>query len=298
MKITILGNNSALPAYGRNPTAQVVQIANEILLLDCGEGTQMRLKLYEIKSQRINHIFISHAHGDHYFGLVALISSMSLLGRTNKLFLYCNEFIKQVIDLQLQWDLGFQIEYVFLKENEEKVLISNEQFEVRCFPVFHSVATHGFYFLEKNRKRRLLPEKVQEFEIPQYFYKQLTSGLDYVDKNGVTIKNEWVTLEGLSDKSYAFAADTIFNVDICKYFMHTDLLYHETTYLKVDEAKAKLRFHSTAHQAACIARQADCKQLIIGHFSSKYKDLNPFLTEAKEVFENTALALEGITFVV
>ncbi|MCZ2140498.1 MAG: ribonuclease Z, partial [Bacteroidia bacterium] len=286
----------ALPAYGRNPTAQIVQLENEIILVDCGEGTQMRIAQYGFKGIRINHIFISHCHGDHYFGLVALISSMSLLGRINKLHLYCPEFIKEVIDFQLQWDLGFEIEYHFLKEGIAELLLNESKYEVHCFPVYHSIPTHGFLFLEKKRKRILLPEKLREYEIPKYYYSKLTDGFDYEDAYGNIIKNEWVTSEGHPDKSYAYTADTLFNTDICKYFMNVDLLYHESTYLQNDEQKAGLRFHSTAKQAAEIAKYANCNQLIIGHFSSRYKDLSPFLLEAKPVFEKTQLALEGLEF--
>ncbi len=296
MKVTILGNNSALPAYGRNPTAQIVQIENEILLIDCGEGTQMRIAQYGFKAMRINHIFISHQHGDHFFGLVALISSMSLLGRTNTLFIYCNPFIKEVIEFQLQWDLGFEIIYDFLNEGEAKLLLNESKFEVRSFPVFHSIPTHGFIFSEKKRKRILLPEQLTKYEIPKYFYSKLTDGFDFKDKDGNIIKNEWVTNKGNANKSYAYTADTVFDKEICQYFIDVDLLYHETTYLQNEIEKAKSRYHSTAMQAAEIAITAHAKKLIIGHFSSRYKDLSPFLSEAQTVFEPTELALEGITF--
>lgn len=296
MKVTILGNNSALPAYGRYPTAQVVDISDQLFLMDCGEGTQMRMQQYGIRSQRISHIFISHAHGDHYFGLVGYISSMSLLGRQKKLYIYCNAFIKKVVDLQLPWNLGFEIEYRLLEEAESGVLLMHEKYEVSCFPVYHSVPTHGFIFSEKKRKRILLPDKLMEFKIPKYFYVKLTEGEDYITKSGITISNESLTLPGHPDKRYAFTADTRYNDDICTNIKGVDLLYHESTYLHENLEKAIERFHSTAQEAALIARQAECKKLIIGHFSSKYKELQPFLDEAKGVFTNTELALEGEVF--
>lgn len=296
MKITIIGNGSALPAYGRFPTAQVIEINQQLFLIDCGEGTQMRMKQFDIKSMRINHLFISHAHGDHYFGLVGLISSMALLGREKKLYIYCNAFIKKVIDLQIPWNLSFEIEYRFIAEGEHALLVQHEKYEVSCFPVNHSVPTHGFLFVEKKRKRILLPDKVKQYEIPTYFYSKLTEGEDYIDKYQQVIQNEWVTTEGNPYKKYAFCADTIFNPEICKYIHGVDLLYHETTYLQDNLLKAKERYHSTAIEAATIAKMADCKHLIIGHFSSKYKDILPFQEEARSIFEHTDLALEGEVF--
>ncbi len=296
MKITILGNNSALPAYGRYPTSQVIEISEQLFLMDCGEGAQMRMKEFGIRGFRINHIFISHAHGDHYFGLVGFISSMALAGRTQKLFIYCTPFIKDVIELQIPWSLGFEIEYRFLQENEEAVLLTHEKYEISCFPVYHSIPTHGFLFVEKKRKRILLPEKARQYEIPKYFYSNLTNGEDYTGKNNRVIQNELVTTAGLPFKKYAFCADTAFNTTICKYIYEADLVYHESTYLQENIHKAKERLHSTAMEAAEIAREAQCKKLIIGHFSSKYKNLAPFKEEARSIFQNTDLALEGEVF--
>ena len=296
MKVTILGNNSALPAYGRNPTAQIVNINEQLFLIDCGEGTQMRMQLYNIRSHKINHIFISHCHGDHYFGLVGFVSSMSLLGREKKLHIYCNSFIKKVIEIQLPFHLGFEIEYIFLDEKENELLVNNEKFEIHCFKVKHSVPTHGFLFIEKKRKRILIPEKLKELEIPTYFYSKLTDGENYVDKYGNEILNETVTKEGLPWKKYAFCADTIFYPEMNNYIHDVNLLYHESTYLQDNIEKATTRFHSTAKQAAETAKIVGTKKLIIGHFSSKYKGLDSFKEEAKSIFENTDLALEGLTF--
>jgi ribonuclease Z len=296
MKVTILGNNSALPAYGRFPTAQVVDINEQLFLMDCGEGTQMRMQQFGIRSQRINHIFISHAHGDHYFGLVGFISSMALMGRERTLFVYCTAVVKSVIELQIPWQLSFEIVYHLLQENETALLLQHDKYEVHCFPVYHSIPTHGFLFTEKKRKRILLPEKLKEYEVPKYFYSRLTEGEDYVGRDGQVISNDWVTMPGLPAKKYAFCADTVFNIEICTHFMGADLVYHEATYLQDNLQKAKDRLHSTAMEAATIAKTAECKRLIIGHFSSKYKDLLPFKEEARSVFLNTDLALEGELF--
>lgn len=296
MKITILGNNSASPAYGRFPTSQIVTINQHHLLVDCGEGAQMKMNLYKLNHSKISNIFISHSHGDHYFGLVGLLSSMSLLGRKNKLNIFCTPFIKSVIDLQLPWELGFELNYFFLKENESEILIDNDKMQVKSFPVFHSVPTHGFLFTEKNRIRILLPEKVKKYNIPKYYYSKLTSGEDFIDNDGSIIKNTEVTTIGNPSKMYAYCADTVFDISICNYFLNADLIYHETTYLHQDIEKATNRMHTTTLQAATIAKNANCKQLIIGHFSSKYKNLELFKEECKTLFENTEIAHEGMTF--
>lgn len=296
MKITILGNNSALPAHNRYPTAQVIEIGQHYFLMDCGEGAQMRMQFYGLKASRIKHIFISHIHGDHYLGLVGLISSMSLLGREKALYIYCPLEIKVIVDMQINWPLGFELHFMIMEPNTRKVLIETDTYAVRCFPVYHSMPTHGFVFTEKKRKRKLLPEKLKEFEIPVYFYNRLTEGEDYQAKNGDWIKNEWVTTSGQPPKNYVFAADTIYTPSICADFMHADILYHESTYLEEHHVKAADRFHSTAKQAALIAKQANVNKLLLGHFSSKYKELHSFLQEASEVFDNVEIAEEGKTF--
>lgn len=296
MKITILGNNSALPAYGRFPTAQVIEMNEQLFLMDCGEGAQMRMQQFGIRHMRINHIFISHMHGDHFYGLVGYISSLSLWGRQKEMYLFCPADIKKVLESQLKWALGFEIIYRIIEEGERAVLVNDDKFEISCFPVYHSVPTHGFKFSEKKRKRILLPEKVREYEIPAYFYKNLCNGEDYAAMDGRFVKNELVTLPGHHGKVYAYCADTRYAPEICPDIMCADLIYHESTYLENDQQKATERFHSTAKEAAAIAKEAQVGQLLLGHFSSKYKELEPFLEEAKPVFENVELALEGMEF--
>jgi ribonuclease Z len=296
MKVTILGNNSALPAHGRYPTAQIVEINEMPLLIDCGEGTQMRMQQFGIKSSRINHIFISHIHGDHYLGLVGFISSLSLLGRQRTLYVYCPAEIKDYVMMQLPWSLGFYIEFRIIAEDECGVLVDTAKFSVSCFPVTHSVPTHGFLVIEKKRKRVLDLARLREFEIPKYYYSKLTEGEDYTKTMGEVIKNEWVTLPGPKPKKYAYCADTLYTEDILPHIQGVDLLYHESTYLSANKEKALLRMHSTAEQAAQIASLAKVGKLLIGHFSSKYKELEPFLEEAEIVFKPTYLAIEGHTF--
>ncbi len=293
MKITILGNNSALPAYGRFPTAQVIELGGQLMLMDCGEGTQMRMQQFGVRSARIHHIFISHAHGDHYFGLIGFISSLALLGRTAPLYVYCPASVKHAIDCQLDWDTGFLIHYHLLEEGMRGLLLDEEKYAVACFPVYHSIPTLGFLFTERKRKRVLNPAKVQEYEVPKYYYPKLTAGDDYISRTGDVVKNEWVTEPGLPEKRYAFCADTRYAPEIVDDIKGVDVLYHESTYLEASKEKAQLRMHATAKEAGEIARLAGVKRLWLGHFSSKYKDLSPFLEEARQEFHEVELAIEG-----
>ncbi len=296
MKLTILGNNSALPAYGRHPTAQLLEVNQQFHLIDCGEGTQMQLQLYGLSPFKIRCIYISHLHGDHYFGLVGLLSSLSLLGRTQELDLFGPPELKQIIDIQLVWELGYPLNFHALNFQESIPIVEHKAVEVISFPVKHSIPTCGFQFIERKRKRILLPEKVREFEVPKYFYSKLTEGADYIKADGTIIANETLTLPGSVPKKYVYAADTQFLPELKQYFLDADVLYHETTYLQSDTAKAHLRMHATTVEAAEMALNSGVKKLLIGHFSSKYKDLSPFLEEAQTIFANTELALEGTTF--
>jgi ribonuclease Z len=296
MQVLILGSNSATPAYGRFPTSQVVTIKEQNYLVDCGEGAQMRMQDFKVKRSRINHVFISHMHGDHYFGLIGFLNSLALNGRNKELHLYCPKELKAIIDIQLMWALPYEIIYHFLIEEETQILLDNSQVCVTAFPVAHSIPTHGFLFIEKERKRKLLPEELRKYEVPKYFYSRLSEGEDYTQKNGEVIKNEWVTTNGKKDKSYAYTADTAPHKKYEAIIKNVDLLYHESTYTELHLDKAIDRGHSTSRQAAEVALKAAVKQLIIGHFSSRYEDVSGMLVEAKSIFKETALALEGSVF--
>jgi ribonuclease Z len=296
MKLTILGNNSALPAYGRHPTAQLLEVNQQFHLIDCGEGTQMQLQIFGFSPFKIRCIYISHLHGDHYFGLVGLLSSLSLLGRTQELDLFGPPELKQILDIQLVWELGYPLNFHSLNFQESITIVDHKAVEVISFPVKHSVPTCGFQFIERKRKRILLPEKAREFEVPKYFYTKLTEGTDYIKADGTVVSNEHLTLPGSVPKKYVYAADTQFLPELKQYFADADVLYHETTYLQADTSKAHLRMHATTVEAAEMALNSGVRKLLIGHFSSKYKDLSPFLEEAQSIFANTELALEGTTF--
>ncbi|MFY7964916.1 MAG: ribonuclease Z [Chitinophagaceae bacterium] len=295
--VTILGNNSALPAFDRHPTAQVVTLNDQALLIDCGEGTQMQIARYKIRRSKINYIFISHLHGDHYFGLIGLLTTMGLLGRENELNLFGPKGLDEIIAIQLKVAntvLPFKLNFTPLEK--DGILVNNKKFQVECFATQHRVECYGFIVREKKQPRKIDKEKVLKYEIPTAYYESLKVGKDYERKDGSIVKNEWVTVANSLAKSYAFCADTIYDETIANKVQGVDVIYHETTYLKDLNERAAMRFHSTTVQAASIAKLANTNRLLIGHFSSKYEELDQFLIEAREVFPNTDLAVEGISF--
>lgn len=297
LSVTILGNNSAIPAHGRNPTSQVLQTQDESYLIDCGEGTQQQLMKYKVRRKRINHIFISHLHGDHYFGLIGLLTSMGLMGRINDLHLHAPPLLQEIINLQLKAaDTILPYTIYFHPLGDECQIANDKKITVECIKVNHRIECWGFIFREKKNPRSIDPEKVKAYEIPAAYYESLQKGADYTNKKGTIIPNEELTIAAVLPKSYAYCADTVYDETIIDKIKNVDLLYHEATYLKNLTERAAQRFHSTTEQAATIAKKANAKKLIIGHFSSKYEVLDEFLKEAAEVFPNTELALEGICY--
>jgi ribonuclease Z len=297
LAVTILGNNSAVPAFDRHPTSQVVTMDGDNFLVDCGEGTQIQMIKYRIRRSRISHIFISHLHGDHYFGLIGLINSFGLLNHLQDLHIYAPAPLQQIIEWQLKVAntiLPYQL--FFHTIDKQEVLLNEEEIVVKCFPTNHRIECYGFSFHAKKGKRKLIPEKAGEYEIPVSFYEKLKEGEDYLKKNGELVKNEWVTEEGPPGKTYVYCADTKYDESIIPHISDADLIYHETTYLDALQQRAIDRFHSTTKQAALIAKKANVKKLLIGHFSSKYDTLEEFETEAREVFLNTEIAMEGVTY--
>ena len=295
--VTILGNNSAVPAFNRHPTSQVVTIDGNNYLVDCGEGTQIQLINYKIRRSKISHIFISHLHGDHYFGLIGLINSFNLLSHQQELHVYGPSPLKEIIDLQLKVADSTMCYPLHIHHiTEAATLIDNEKLTVKCFRTNHRIECYGFSFEQKKQPRKLLQEKAKEYEIPATFYDRLKNGEDYTKKDGTVINNELVT--GIADpgKKYAFCADTKYDESLITHIQGANMIYHETTYLDNLRDRAELRFHSTTKQAAALAKKAGVKKLLIGHFSSKYDTLEEFESEAREVFPNTELALEGVCF--
>lgn len=295
--VTILGNNSAIPAHNRHPTAQVLQTADHTMLIDCGEGTQMQMSTYKIKRNKINHIFISHLHGDHYFGLIGLLNSLALNNRTNDLHIYAPEKLQAVIRLQMEVSgADFPYRLYFSNLEKEEIIFEDKKLSVECFKVNHRIECWGFIFREKKNLRKIDIGKVNEYHVPKTFFENLHDGEDYINGKNELIKNEILTVAAEPPESYAYCADTAFYEPIAEKIKGVNLVYHESTYLDEHSKKAGARFHSTSKQAALIAKKAGAKKLLLGHFSSQYETLDEFKNEACEVFENTEIAEEGACY--
>lgn len=299
--VTILGNNSALPAHGRHPTAQVVTFHDRQYLVDCGEGTQMQMTAYRVRRSRINHVFISHLHGDHYFGLIGLLNSYGLQNRIHPLDIYGPPALEGIIGIQLEsahTRLPFPVRFNPVEPQKHTVLLEEEDLVVEAFPTDHRIPCFGFLFRQLHRKRKLLPEQAMERGIPPSFFQRLQEGDDYLDEKGERIPNALVTGEPPPAKRYAFCADTRYDEKLLSYIQGCDLIYHETTYLNDQAEKAVNRYHSTSVQAAALAARAGAGRLLIGHFSSQYESTAQFLQECLPVFPCTELSREGVTYLV
>lgn len=299
MKLTILGCYAATPRSLTNPTSQVLNIKNHMFLIDCGEGTQVQLRKNKVKFAKIEHIFISHLHGDHFYGLIGLISTFMLLGREKALHVYGPKGIKEVILLQLKlskaWT-SYPLHFHELENDEAEVIYEDDSVSVETIPLIHRVYTNGFLFKEKPKDRKLLIEKAHEFQIDVTLFRSLKKGKDVVAETGEIIPNNWVTEAPEPPKSYAFCSDTLYNEAIVPQIKNTTILYHESTFLDKQNAITDHTKHSTAKEAATIAKLACVDQLILGHYSTRYKDISVFKEEAEEVFPNVLLAEDGKSF--
>ncbi len=293
IKLTILGFNSAVPKQNSAPTSQLLEISNRLFLIDCGEGTQIQLRNAKAKFSRINHIFISHLHGDHVFGLIGLISTFQLLGKETPLYIFGPKGIQDFIMNQLkhtQARCSFELKFKELKSKESELIFEDDKVEVYTIPLDHRIYTNGYLFKEKVKPRRLNIQAVKKFpEIEVCDYNNLKNGKDYVLSNGEVIPNEKLTFDPPRSLSYAFCSDTRYKPDIVPMIKNVDLLYHEATFLDELKEMAVYTGHSTAKEAAMIAKQANAGQLIIGHFSNRYNDFRVLKAEASEIFENTIL---------
>jgi ribonuclease Z len=300
-EVTILGSSSATPIFNRNPSAQALNISDHLYLIDCGEGTQQQMLRFDVKPGRIDHIFISHLHGDHYLGLVGLLSSMHLNGRTKSLKLFCPPELKEIIDLQLKYSetvLQFEIEYHFTQPEKPEIILENQDIIVESIPLDHRIPCTGFLFRQKKRLRKLIKEKIEELGIPLEYFSAIKKGADYTAPNGTIYKNADITIDSGQPKTYAYCSDTQYNQNYFKQISNADMLYHEATFMNNMLARAQSTHHTTAAQAAEIALITNAKRLLIGHFSARYKTLNELLEEAQSIFPETELALEGKTFVI
>jgi len=298
-EISILGSSSATPIYQRHPTAQVLNIHERLFLVDCGEGTLIQMNRYKIKFHRINHIFISHLHGDHYLGLMGLISTMHLQGRTTLLHIYAPPELKEIVEIQLTYSetaLRYPVEFHSLDSKKAAVIYEDEDLEIKTIILNHRIPCTGFLFREKPRMRKLLKEELEKFQVPVEFFQNLKNGEDYVDPDGSVIPNSSLTSDPRPARSYAFCSDTKYDERLIPVLRDIDLLYHEATFMNDKASRAEETFHSTAEQAATMALKSTVKRLIIGHFSARYKNLYPLLEEAKVVFPQTTLAMEGDRF--
>lgn len=299
MKLTILGCYSATPRTNTHPTSQVLEIKNHLFLIDCGEGTQVQLRRYKVKFSRIKYIFISHLHGDHFFGLVGLISTFRLLTREADLHIYGPKGIKEIITLQMKLADSWTNYKLFFHELESKsseLIYEDENVEVYTVPLNHRVYTNGFLFKEKPGERKLDIQAAENANINVAYYRKLKQGFDVKNEEGKLIKNKTVTQEGNKPKSYAFCSDTMYSETIVPLIKNATVLYHESTFLEKNRTLAAPTKHSTAKEAATIAKMANVETLILGHYSTRYNDISLFKQEAQVIFNNVELAEDGKVF--
>lgn len=299
MNLTILGCYAATPRTLTNPTSQVLEIRNQHFLIDCGEGTQVQLRKQKIKFTKINRVFISHLHGDHFYGLIGLISTFSLLNRANELHIYGPKGIKEIIQLQLRLSESwpkFDLIFHDLTSKESQVLYEDDQVRIHSFPLKHRVYTNGFLFQEKPAERKLDMNAVLNYEIDSCYYQNIKNGKDITLDDGRVIPNSSLSFDPPATKSYAYCSDTKYTESIIPYIQDATVLYHESTFLESEEALAKKTMHATAKQAAFIAQKAGVGQLILGHYSTRYANIELFKQEAQAHFEAVLLANDGVRF--
>ncbi len=300
MKLTILGCNSGVPRENSQTTSQIIEIGNSLFLIDCGEGTQNQIRKQKIKFSRIKQVFISHLHGDHFFGLIGLISSFRLLGRSSNLDIYGPKGIKEIITLQLKYSqswTNYQITFHELSSLESELIYENDFIRVFTIPLKHRIYTNGFLFKEKKGLRKINIDMVNKYNISTSDFENLKKGKDLILDDENIINNELITLPPSKPMSYAFCSDTSYHEDLVDIITGVDVLYHESTFLNIHQELAKLTKHSTASDAAKIAKKSKIKNLILGHFSARYRDKKDFLNEAKVHFENVELAEDGKIFI-
>jgi ribonuclease Z len=300
LNLTILGCHSATPRVNAYPTAQYLEINNCHFLIDCGEGTQRQMRKYKVGFSKIDHIFISHLHGDHFYGLVGLLSTFGILNREKELHVYGPKGIKKATLLLLKISHShakYSIVFHELESKDSELIYGNDRVTVKTIPLNHRVYTNGYLFEEKEKPRKLHMDNISNYEeIGRADYLNIKAGRDVTLSTGEVVPNDELTLPPKKSVSYAFCSDTVYKPDIVPIIKNVDLLYHEATFLDDRQDLAKKTKHATSKQAAQIAKDANAKQLVIGHYSGRYKDISLFQKEAQEVFEQTELAVPGKTF--
>ena len=300
-EVHILGCGSALPTTRHNASSQVVRIGNKLFMIDCGEGTQLQLRRGHIHFSFINHIFISHLHGDHCFGLIGLMSTFGLLGRTAPLHIYADKMLEELMKPQLDFfckGMNYPIFFHHIDATKNQVIFEDNTITVETLPQSHRIPCCGFLFKEKPKRRHLIGDAVNFYNIPIYMRQAIKDGADFTTPDGETIPNSRLTKDADPSRSYAYCSDTLPCPGNCELMKDVDLLYHEATFADSEKTRAKSTFHSTAKEAATMAKEAGAKRLVIGHYSSRYDDSTPLQNEANEIFPGTECANEGDVFTI
>ena len=300
-ELTILGVNAATPAFGRHPSAQILQVQEKYYLVDCGEGTQMQMLNFGVKRSKINQIFISHLHGDHVYGLIGLLTSLGLNGRTAALEIFSPGGLKEMIDIQISYSGGglpYPIQFHEVDTTQNTIIFEDQLVRVYSIPLQHRVPTNGFLFTEKERPRNIIGDKIKEYKIPYQVIPSIKSGADFTLPDGRVVPNEELTIAPPIPRSYAYCSDTRFTESIIPLIKGVDLLYHEATFCSDAKEQAEVSMHSTAQEAATIALKAGVGKLILGHFSSRYRDLSLFKEEAIKIFPESIIGEEGGSYAV
>ncbi len=294
-----MGSGSALPTKNNFHASQVLEMRGRRYMIDCGEGTQIKIGQYKINVTRLDNIFISHLHSDHCIGLVGLISTLAMLGRATDLTIHAYKDLKEIMLPMLNYftdESSFRVIFNEINPHKKEIIYEDKGLSVSTIPLKHRVPSCGFLFEEKQGERHLIKSMIEAFDIPIKELKSIKQGADFVDKDGFVVKNERLTSPADKPRKYAYISDTVYTEKIISQIEGVDCLFHEATFLEQDKARAKETFHTTAMQAATIAQKASVKKLILGHYSARYKDHELFLKEAKQVFDNTVLAKDGLKF--
>ena len=299
--LVILGSNGAVAAYNRHPSSQILNYNSSLFMIDCGEGSQFQMAKYGVKPGRLDHVFISHLHGDHYFGLVGMLTSFNLNWREPDLHIYAPPGLEEIINMHFsvsKTQLKFKIHFHTTQTEKPGIIFDSPVMQVETIALKHRLPTTGFVFREKKNLRKILVDKITEHNIPFDKITGIKQGADFTDEQGCIIANAELTLPPPEPRSYAYCSDTAYTETFIDRIQGIDLLYHEATFIREHTARAEETFHSTSTQAATIAKMAGVGRLVIGHFSARYQSLDLLLEEARKIFPETYLAIEGSVFAV